>query len=350
MAFAQSGNKVVLIEEFTGAWCGWCPDGEVVVDDILATYPGKVISVSVHIGDDMEFPDGDAISNDFNVTSYPSGMVDRRRFLGQSKEPRSRAGWKAGTISQMGTSTPANVDIITSYDPTTRVLDISFTADFVGAATGDIRFVPMIVEDSVIGTGSGYNQVNYLNTQSGHHFYGAGDPIIGYPHKRVLRALPSGTFGNAGIIPSQVAVGATYTENFQYTIPAGYDESQITVVGGLAYYSTTVGQREFMNATEAEMITVNTNEITQSVSTVNVFPNPTSSQFTIDFNVTEEMNAEIVLFDMFGHKVEVIENTNFTQGEHNVSHSISHLASGNYFVSIITDKGQTFSRRLVVVK
>lgn len=343
-----SGTKKILIEEFTGAWCGWCPDGEVVVDEILADYPDDVISVSVHDGDGMEFSDG--IRSGFGVSAYPNGMIDRKVFPGEADEPHSRGQWEANTISQLNGYTPADVAITTSFDPATRVLDISFTANFVDFASGDIRFIPMVVEDSVTGIGSQYNQVNYLNSTAGHPYFGAGDPIIGYVHKRVLRALPGGAFGNAGVIPAQVTQGDTYTENFQYTVPASFDEDKITVVGALAYYSATVGQREVMNAGKAELIHVNTNKVAQSVDEVKVFPNPTASQFNINFNVTETMNAEIVLFDMFGRRIEAIGNDTFTQGQHNISHNIAHLASGNYFVSIITDKGQTFSRRLVVVK
>ncbi len=335
-----SGTKKILIEEFTGAWCGWCPDGEVVVDGILATYPDDVISVSVHDNDGMAFNDG--IRTAFSVSAYPNGMVDRKVFPGESDEPHSRGQWLANTLLQRGAYTPADLNITTSFDPGTRVLDITFTANFVDYASGDIRFVPMIVEDSVVGSGSQYNQVNYLNATVGHHYYLAGDPIVGYVHKRVLRALPGGAFGNAGIIPAQVSQGASYTENFQYTIPASYDESKITVVGALAFYSTTVGQREVINAKKAELVSVNTNKVAQSVGQIKVFPNPTSTQFNIDFNVTEAVNAEIVLFDVYGRRVEVVKNTNFAEGQHNVSHNISHLASGNYFVSIITDKGQTF--------
>ena len=212
-----SGTRTVLIEEFTGAWCGWCPDGEVVVDGILANNPEKVLSVSVHSGDDMTFTDG--IRTGFGVSSYPSGMIDRTLFAGETGEPHSRGAWAANAANQIGSYTPADVNITYTYNATLRKFDITFTADFVDIAVGDIRFVPMIVEDNVTGTGSGYDQINYLNTSAGHHYAGQGDPIVGFVHKRVLRALPGGAFGNAGVIPSVAAVGGSYSENFTYVLP-----------------------------------------------------------------------------------------------------------------------------------
>ena len=40
-ATAQTVQKVV-IEEFTGAWCGYCPDGARILDDILTTQSNAI--------------------------------------------------------------------------------------------------------------------------------------------------------------------------------------------------------------------------------------------------------------------------------------------------------------------
>ena len=49
----DSFTKKVLIEEFTGAWCGYCPDGAHRLEKIIDSNDGNVIGVSLHNGDQM---------------------------------------------------------------------------------------------------------------------------------------------------------------------------------------------------------------------------------------------------------------------------------------------------------
>lgn len=43
----------MVIEEYTGTWCGWCPRGIVYLDEFSAAYPNDVIIISVHNSDPM---------------------------------------------------------------------------------------------------------------------------------------------------------------------------------------------------------------------------------------------------------------------------------------------------------
>ncbi|MBR4803636.1 MAG: hypothetical protein IK032_03260, partial [Bacteroidales bacterium] len=56
MAYAQTfvsttpSTKKVLIEEFTGINCGWCPDGHRIVNELMAAHPGSVFGINIHAG------------------------------------------------------------------------------------------------------------------------------------------------------------------------------------------------------------------------------------------------------------------------------------------------------------
>ena len=41
-------NKNVLIEEYTGIKCGWCPEHK-IAHEIDSTYPG-IVQVNIHTG------------------------------------------------------------------------------------------------------------------------------------------------------------------------------------------------------------------------------------------------------------------------------------------------------------
>mgnify|MGYP006331407561 CR=1 FL=1 len=44
----EQQNRNVLIEEFTGRDCPYCPLGQVGVNEVTAQYPGRVFSVNIH--------------------------------------------------------------------------------------------------------------------------------------------------------------------------------------------------------------------------------------------------------------------------------------------------------------
>src|SRR4030042_1139265 len=91
--------KNVLLEQNTGAWCVWCVDGTVVMDEILELYGDQVIGVKVHGGDAMEIPEQSIIGGALGLTGYPTGAVDRKNFGGSVF--LSRSVWKASGASTL---------------------------------------------------------------------------------------------------------------------------------------------------------------------------------------------------------------------------------------------------------
>ena len=46
----EVSNKNVVIEEYTGINCGYCPDGHKRANEIAAANPGRVFVINVHVG------------------------------------------------------------------------------------------------------------------------------------------------------------------------------------------------------------------------------------------------------------------------------------------------------------
>lgn len=333
----------VVLEEFTGAWCGWCPDGAVILEDLIASNP-NVIGISIHDGDAMEYAEG--IRSAFGVSAYPNGMVDRKVFPGEPDEPHSRGAWTANVNAQLTRYTPVEVSVNHTYDATTRTITATVTADFVDYAAGDMRFVMAITEDNVTGSGTGYNQVNYLNTSAGHPYEGAGDPIIGFNHGHVLRANEPGVYGNAGIIPSPAAPGSTYSETFTYVIPTSYDENEISVIGFVSYSNPVIGEREILNADQKHLSTSSLDE--QSlIGSLSISPNPVDDQFTIQLDLRQELSADIVIYNTSGQEVSKIASGNYAAGAQTIQASVGDLPAGLYYVTIHSEN-HSLTEKLVV--
>lgn len=68
-------ERNVVMEEFTGDWCGWCPRGMVAIDLLTEEYGEKFIAVGVHNGDKMQDSSFDCLLN--FVGGFPSSVLNR---------------------------------------------------------------------------------------------------------------------------------------------------------------------------------------------------------------------------------------------------------------------------------
>lgn len=341
-----TGDKTVLVEEFTGAWCGYCPDGEVVVDDILATYPGDVISVSVHDGDGMEYAEG--IRSAFAVSAYPNANVDRYLFAGEAAVPHSRGVWKSHSAARTTAYTPVNVAVGSSYDAGTRMITATVEASFVDYSAGDLRLGLMIAEDHVTGTGTGYNQVNYYNTTAGHPYYGAGDPILGYDHRRVLRTNPNGPHGLAGVIPANVSPGSTYSNTWTYTLPAGYDDTEISIIGFVYNYKSDLTKGEIYNSgTNPLGVVLGADKPTVNGFSFNAYPNPVNQGGYAQIELEKATPATLEVFNTLGQREAVLFEGNLSAGSHVISYDVSEVPAGVYFLILTTPEGKAQQKVIV---
>ena len=277
-ASAQAPVKRVLLEQYTGAWCGWCVDGSVVVEELLELYPDQMIGVKIHQGDGMEVKNtvGTKTTSIMDtlgsfIAGYPNGTIDRVMFKGQAKVGVDRGSWKSFVEQQM--AKPADVDVQiknVSFDKATRKVTADLEATFVKSASGDIRVNLMVIEDNVTGSGAAYDQANYLSNRPGYEgnpYFNKPAKITGYEHKSVVRSFLGGVWGMKGIIPAIAATATPYKTTFTYTLPEGYNENNITLVGVVQKYGTASTAKEVLNANEVGLV--------KSIAkTETVLPNP----------------------------------------------------------------------------
>lgn len=253
-AQSQGPVKRVFLEQFTGAWCGWCVDGSVVIDNLLAQYPNQLIAVKVHQGDGMEIPKVMADTLRSFVAGYPSGAIDRMLFTGQQTVGIGRNLWSTYVRQQMAMTADVGIEITNvNFDPSTRKITADVTATFVKSASGDLRINLIVVEDNVTGTGAAYDQKNFISNNAGfvgHPYYSKPATITGYKHRSVVRSYAGGVWGVKGIIPGVAQTGTPYTAKFSYTLPASYKADNITLVGTVQKFGTAANAKIMLNANE----------------------------------------------------------------------------------------------------
>lgn len=75
LALTESYPRKVVMEEFTGTWCGWCPRGMAGIECLQRDYPNDFIAIAVHGGDTFEDQTYAPILN--SVSGFPSALINR---------------------------------------------------------------------------------------------------------------------------------------------------------------------------------------------------------------------------------------------------------------------------------
>jgi hypothetical protein len=89
--------------------------------------------------------------------------------------------------------------------------------------------------------------------------------------------------------------------------------------------------------------------VLSKVNDMNIFPNPTSTEATLRFNLDQPGNVNVRIMDYAGHLVSEISNGNMTAGVQNITISTANIADGNYSVVVSTEGGSN-AVRLTVAK
>jgi hypothetical protein len=80
-----------------------------------------------------------------------------------------------------------------------------------------------------------------------------------------------------------------------------------------------------------------------------VSPNPIAKTAEIKYQIAEEGNVKIELFDITGKLIKTIVNENQSKGSHLISFDKSSLSAGNYFFTISNGSG-TDTKKIVIVE
>jgi hypothetical protein len=342
---AQAVQKV-LVEEYTGAWCGYCPDGALILEDVLNANP-NAIAASVHNSDAMYNSIGGTMQSFYNP-AYPQATINR------NSAPISRGAWASAVNTALQKSPVVAVSIDSAgFDIGTRTLKVKIKATFLRDTTGQMRFNMYLTEDDVVGSGSGYDQVNYYNSTSGHPLQGLGNPILNYQHNHVFRDAAGGAWGTNGVIPSTVTAGEDFWHTYTKVIPVGWDINNMHIIGMVNHHGTTM--RPTLNAEEVPF-SFATSIFGGSAATgleMEIYPNPLQTRSTIGFNLTESGHVMLEVYSVTGQKVRVLANDVTNSGMHTMywdgmDQSGSPVADGLYIVRLSTEAGGSISKRIMV--
>ncbi len=223
----EPANKNVVIEEYTGINCGYCPDGHKRVREYEAANPGRVFGINIHAGsyaaNTYTTQWGNALMNQAQVTGFPSGTINRETFTyyddyyGQTVTSMALGRGQFVSCGNEILVQPSFVNVAAqaTIDATARVMTVNveayYTAD---AETASNKLNVVLVQDSIIGPQSGASANPAQVTADGQ-----------YIHMSMLRDMITGQWGEditapagSSVIPAGTLIQRTYTYNIPGSI------------------------------------------------------------------------------------------------------------------------------------
>ncbi len=274
-------NKNVVLEEYTGIYCVWCPAGHVIGADMHAQNPNDVFLINIHTGSfatpssgsDPNFNTtfGTALANNAGVSGYPTGTINRRVFPGNSSSAMGRTAWNSSSQTVLQESSPVNIGAQASYDMATGVLTVDVETYYTSTVTNNNYLHIAVLQNNMAGPQTGAAQ----NGAASSIISGPWNPT--YNHQHVLRHFITGANGS---VLSPTSTGTFIPEQFTWNVPtqinngssggfnpdidptnlsivAFIDEGGSEILTGTETSVTTI----FTNAFDANVISSETNDI-----------------------------------------------------------------------------------------
>lgn len=323
----------VFCEEATGTWCGQCVRGICFMNYMAETYPDTWIGAAVHNNDPMVCAPWDAALPDIipNFSGFPCGTVDRA-----GNDHWDPSDFETAYLLRINTISPATLDIINYvYDSETRLVEFDLSSEFLADINHDLRFAAVIIEDSVWGTGSGYNQVNS-------YFGGGYGPMCGFEslpamvpaalmhYDHVGRAILDTPFGTEGSLPSPISAGSVHTYHYSYTLPDEWIYEKLSFVGLLINMSS----GEILNATGVIGATVGVEEPEIQHQTLKIYPNPVRNTVNISFTIDQPGPVNFEIYNQLGNSIYKSRDYNMGAGQNRLIVDLENYSQGMYFVKL----------------
>jgi len=227
-------KQKVVMEDYTGTWCGYCPSVDAAVKEVIAQTP-HYTAIAIHNNDDLAIAIEPIIRAEFGVFGFPSGRINRTQVWGSTINfPTDDVLDIAGNVNTTGIS----------IDP--QANGNSLTVKVVVAseeALQDKKLVVYLLEDGFV-----RDQTNYFNEDPSSPYFGLGNPIPDFELDHVLRASLSDPFGDT--IPSTSAL-TDYEATFTYTIGGDMNVDKLSVVAIVVEQDNTAVNSQRAHVNEA---------------------------------------------------------------------------------------------------
>ncbi|MEI8134642.1 MAG: T9SS type A sorting domain-containing protein [bacterium] len=355
----------VVLEGATGNWCGYCPQGtEIIENQIKPNFPDNLISIEYHMGPGYPSTDPLHITAGENLilAMEPAGTIGAplaaaQRWLipGLPSQATDRNYWPSMVQYVVDNQPNAPVAITVtaySFDKTTRKLHAVLTFDkneaLLTKANTTINLTTVVTEDGLAGQQEDYRLPS--------PYWKA------FIWNDIARQVYPNEFGTVIPFPKATMVGgnvevpgdkATLTVDLTVPNTIKKDSLKNCNVNFLVSYITngnTFG--DMLQGMKIPLLSPTLAVETPNPTAVSLeqnFPNPVSSETTIEYSLSQRSAVTLTVYDVLGREVAHLVNSTEDAGKHAVDFDAARLTPGTYIYSLSVG-GKSFEKTMVVTK
>lgn len=291
-------NKNVVLEEYTGTNCTWCPDGHKRANEFAVANPGRVVLINIHQGSfagsnpNYKTQWGDALANQTGLQGYPSGTINRRVFTGTATA-LDRGSWATDGAIVMNESSFVNVAAQAQIDAATRIMTITVEAYYTGDADASTNMLNVaLIQNNIIGPQVGMDKNPTQVTSDGQ-----------YIHMHMLRNLITGQWGDSLSVDSgNIPAGTFFTKTYTYTLPANINNVPLEL-GNLELAAFISRDHQYIyTGSLCEPTYTNLTPVSAQISSTKVSPDYGCNETASPSLVIKNMGSETITSMEIGYK------------------------------------------------
>ena len=245
-------NRNVVLEEFTGIHCGYCPDGHRLGQLFHDNNPGDVVLINLHTGSyanpspgepDFRTPLGPAIDAQAGVAGYPAGTINRHLFPGMqqgSGTAMSRGDWATAGGQVLAQPSCVNVAAEAYLDIQTRVLTVDVEAYYTdNSAVSSNKINVVLLQNNIEGPQAGASANPTAVLANGN-----------YNHQHMFKHMLTGQWGDD---ITSTTTTSLFQQTYTYTIPQDLNGVAYDLFNLEVAVFVTEGQQEILSGNMGNM-------------------------------------------------------------------------------------------------
>ena len=211
--------RVMVVEEATGAWCGYCVRGLVGMAYMRENYPDTFLGIGVHNGDEYVVSAYDHwMGYDTGIEGYPSAVVNRAKIIDPNSAEMERNLKDMYPFSEFGLKLAAKLGDDNMVKFTVEFSSLTSESD----AQYNMAFV--VLEDKLPIRQSNYYAGGSLGPMGGF------EDLPSYCNIEiddVARAIYPSVKGSSELVPTQITRGEVYNIEHEAVLPTIADGNNV---------------------------------------------------------------------------------------------------------------------------
>lgn len=156
IVLSQMAHRKIVMEEFTGSWCGYCPRGSVAMEKLSEEMPDEYIGIAVH-SDEMTAESYNPLL--YTVSSFPTATINRTVYCDPYYGTTNyNYGIKDDITEMLSSPSVADISVEATYtDHTQTALNVtSHVTFYLNSSNNPYEMAYVLTEDGIIGLQSNY--------------------------------------------------------------------------------------------------------------------------------------------------------------------------------------------------